>query len=58
MAGNTNQEILGTNPGVRKLPSFLNVQTVLAEMDAARRLGKRNVEPVVYKNASRTRPSG
>jgi hypothetical protein len=58
MAGNTNQEILGTNPGVCKLPSFLNGQTVLTEMDAASRLRKRNVQPIVYKNASRTPSCG
>ena len=54
MAGNTNQEILGANPRVRKLPSFLNGQTVLTEMDAAGTLRKRDVESIVDENARRT----
>jgi hypothetical protein len=55
MAGNTNQEIPGANPRVRKLLSFPNRQTVLTEMEAAGTLRKRNIESIVDENARRTR---
>ena len=44
--------------GIPKLPYFFNGHTVLTKMDATSRLRKRNVQPIVYKNASRTAPSG
>jgi hypothetical protein len=58
MARNANQEILGRDSGIRKLPGFLNGQTVLTEMDTAGGLRKCNVQSIIHENANRTLPSG